>query len=221
MRITGQLIDALTGTHLWAERFYGSLEDVFELQDKVATHVAGLIEPALQAAEIRRSIARPTADLSAYDLYLRALASFFPITKDRIVEFFEAVGSGDRTRQALRAGAFLGGHLPHAHRSQQLGRSVADAIRQGRQTCPEGPSCRRERSGRPCKCRVCTFTLQRRYQYHDCAGRPRAVTQPELRARLDLSGQIRLLAGQYDQAIEHVGMSLRLSPRERTGNPQS
>src|SRR6476646_6702433 len=55
VRITAQLIDALTGTHLWANRFDGSLEDVFELQDKVAVSVAGVIEPALQAAEMRRS----------------------------------------------------------------------------------------------------------------------------------------------------------------------
>jgi len=53
VRITGQLIDALTGTHLWADRFDGSLEDIFELQDKVAVSVAGVIEPALQAAEMR------------------------------------------------------------------------------------------------------------------------------------------------------------------------
>jgi TolB-like protein len=74
VRITAQLIDALTGTHLWADRFDGSLEDVFELQDKVAISVAGVIEPALQAAETVRSAARPTNDLTAYDLYLRAYA---------------------------------------------------------------------------------------------------------------------------------------------------
>jgi adenylate cyclase len=72
LRITGQLIDALTGAHLWADRFDGSMEDVFELQDKVALSVAGVIEPALQEAEIRRSAARPTSDLTAFDLYLRA-----------------------------------------------------------------------------------------------------------------------------------------------------
>ena len=60
VRITGQLIDAVTGTHLWADRFDGSLEDVFELQDKVATSVAGIIEPTLQAAETTRSANRPT-----------------------------------------------------------------------------------------------------------------------------------------------------------------
>src|SRR5438132_812411 len=85
VRITGQLIEAETGTHLWADRFDGLIEDVFELQDKVALSVAGVIEPALQAAEMRRSAARPTADLGAYDLYLRALATVFPITKERIV----------------------------------------------------------------------------------------------------------------------------------------
>ena len=62
---------------------------MFDLQDKVAISVAGVIEPALQAAEMRRSAARPTTDLTAYDLYLRALAIFFPITKERI---FEALG---------------------------------------------------------------------------------------------------------------------------------
>src|SRR5271157_4156582 len=74
VRITGQLIDAVTGTHLWADRFDGSLDDVFDLQDKAASSVAGVIEPALQAAETTRSADRPTADLTAYDLYLRGYA---------------------------------------------------------------------------------------------------------------------------------------------------
>ena len=77
VRITAQLIEAATGTDLWADRFDGSLEDVFELQDKVASSVAGVIEPALQAAEVARSADRPTNDLTAYDLYLRAMAQFF------------------------------------------------------------------------------------------------------------------------------------------------
>src|ERR1700720_3423882 len=76
VRITGQLIDAATGTHLWADRFDGLIEDVFELQDKVASSVAGVIEPALQAAETARSAGRPTDDLTAYDLYLRAYAMY-------------------------------------------------------------------------------------------------------------------------------------------------
>jgi TolB-like protein len=76
VRITGQLIDAVTGAHLWADRFDGLIEDVFELQDKVASSVAGVIEPALQAAETVRSAGRPADDLTAYDLYLRAYAMY-------------------------------------------------------------------------------------------------------------------------------------------------
>src|SRR6516162_7099617 len=85
LRITAQLIDAVADAHLWADRFDGSLEDVFDLQDQVAISVAGVIEPTLQAAEIRRSSHRPTHDLTAYDLYLRALALTFSWEKDAII----------------------------------------------------------------------------------------------------------------------------------------
>jgi TolB-like protein len=85
VRITAQLIDATSGAHLWADRFDGSLEDVFELQDKVAVSVAGIIEPALRNAEIRRAAARPTNDLTAYDLYLRALPYAVSAQKDGIL----------------------------------------------------------------------------------------------------------------------------------------
>src|SRR5205814_167762 len=63
MRITAQLIEAETGVHLWADRFDGSLQDVFELQDEVASSVAGVIEPTLETTEIRRSERQPTRDL--------------------------------------------------------------------------------------------------------------------------------------------------------------
>jgi len=77
IRITAQLIEAETGAHLWADRFDGSLEDVFDLQDQVATSVAGVIEPTLQVAEFSRAASRPTTDLTAHDLYLRANALVF------------------------------------------------------------------------------------------------------------------------------------------------
>jgi adenylate cyclase len=73
LRITGQLIDCATGYHLWAERFDGALEQVFELQDQVASGVAGVIDPLLLDTEIRRVADHPTADMTAYSLYLRAL----------------------------------------------------------------------------------------------------------------------------------------------------
>jgi adenylate cyclase len=72
VRITAQLIEAETAAHLWADRFDGSMEDVFDLQDRVAISVAGVIEPALHAAETARSARRPTSDITVYDLYLRA-----------------------------------------------------------------------------------------------------------------------------------------------------
>jgi adenylate cyclase len=71
VRISAQLIDATTGAHLWAERFDGLLEDIFEPQDQVVASVAGVIEPTLQAAETARSADRPTSDLTAYDLFAR------------------------------------------------------------------------------------------------------------------------------------------------------
>jgi len=92
VRITAQLIDAASGAHLWADRFDGSIEDVFELQDQVAISVAGVIEPTLQAAEVRRSAARPTKDLSAYDLYLRALPHQFSFGTDRNTLVIDLLG---------------------------------------------------------------------------------------------------------------------------------
>ena len=82
VRITGQLIDASTGAHVWADIFDGSLEDVFDLQAKVAGSVAGVIEPTLVAAEMHRVSQRPTSDATAYDLYLQALAHLFDWEKN-------------------------------------------------------------------------------------------------------------------------------------------
>jgi TolB-like protein len=76
LRITGQLIDASTGAHLWADRFEGGLEDVFELQDQVTANVVGAIAPQVERAEIERARRKPTENLDAYDCFLRGLASF-------------------------------------------------------------------------------------------------------------------------------------------------
>jgi adenylate cyclase len=77
VRITAQLIDATSGAHLWADRFAGLLEEVFELQDKVAISVAGVIEPTLRQSEIERARRKRPDSLDAYDLYLRALPYAF------------------------------------------------------------------------------------------------------------------------------------------------
>ncbi len=86
VRITGQLIDTTTGAHIWADRFDGALDDIFELQDQVASSVAGAIEPRLRLAEIERATRKPTESLDAYDLYLRGLAQINKYTEEGMRE---------------------------------------------------------------------------------------------------------------------------------------
>jgi TolB-like protein len=80
LRITGQLIDASTGMHLWADRFDGGIEDIFDLQDQVTASVVGAIAPKLEQAEIDRAKRKPTESLDAHDYYLRGLASLYQFT---------------------------------------------------------------------------------------------------------------------------------------------
>ena len=82
VRITGQLIDAASGAHLWAEKFDGAIEDVFDLQDRVAASVAGAIGPSVAAAEMERAKRKPTDNLDAYDYYLRGQAAHWQFTSD-------------------------------------------------------------------------------------------------------------------------------------------
>src|SRR5437764_1762729 len=218
VRITGQLIDAITGTHLWADRFDGSLEDVFELQDKVAVSVAGVIEPALQAAETARSASRPTNDLTAYDLYLRAYAM--------------VLSSASRYPEAL-------GLMEQAiERDPNYGPALAWAAFCYMRACQDGHSDDPERDGRK------AITLARRalraaaddagtlanaalvlsYFGEDIgavmslADRALALN-PSFARGWHVSGVIRLRAGQPDAAIEYIETSLRLSPRARSGWP--
>ena len=82
LRITGQLIDAATGAHLWANRFDGGLDDVFDLQDRITASVVGAIEPTMRKAEIERAHRKPVENLDAYDLYLRALPHVYAMRSD-------------------------------------------------------------------------------------------------------------------------------------------
>jgi TolB-like protein len=95
IRITGQLIDAHTRAHLWADRFEGALDDIFELQDQLATSVVGAIAPELERAEIERAKRKPTESLDAYDYYLRGMANLNLGTRAAIDEalplFMQAV----------------------------------------------------------------------------------------------------------------------------------
>ena len=77
VRITGQLIEASSGAHLWADRFNGDLQDIFELQDQVTARVANAIVPKIVESEINRAAHKPTGNLDAYDCYLRGLAAYY------------------------------------------------------------------------------------------------------------------------------------------------
>jgi TolB-like protein/tetratricopeptide (TPR) repeat protein len=84
VRITGQLVDATTAGHLWADRFEGGIGDVFDLQDQMAESIVGALLPQLEQAEIQRAKRKPTESLDSYDYYLRAMASFHRGTPEAI-----------------------------------------------------------------------------------------------------------------------------------------
>jgi hypothetical protein len=86
VRVIGQLIDTSTGAHLWADRFEGGLEDIFDLQDQVTASVVGAIAPKLEQAEIERAKHKPTESLDAYDYFLRGMAAVHQWTKENTAE---------------------------------------------------------------------------------------------------------------------------------------
>ena len=218
VRITAQLIEAETGAHLWADRFDGSLEDVFDLQDKVAINVAGVIEPALQAAEVGRSAARPTHDLTAYDLYLRALAIYSPITKERLLKALELL------QQAIAIDRYCGPALSLAAMCQmrlfregwaeepENASEAIDLARQSLQVAGDDPGILANAA----------FVLA---NFGEDIGAMMALVDralaltPSFSRGWFLAGVLRLWAGQHHLAIEHAETALRLSPRERTGTP--
>ena len=216
VRITGQLIDAVTGTHLWADRFDGSLEDIFELQDKVALSVAGVIEPTLQAAEIRRSSERTTNDLTAYDLYLRGYAMYLTSARQipevlRLME--EAVSRDSKYGPALAWAAMCCHRLIYDNRSENPEADLlkgADFARRALEVAGDDPGI------------LVNAAFALAYFGEDIGAMITLVDRalalnPSFARGWHLSGVLRLWAGQPDIAIDHLRTALRLSPRARTG----
>jgi adenylate cyclase len=216
VRITGQLIDAIAGTHLWADHFDGSLEDVFDLQDKVASSVAGVIEPALQAAEAARSVGRPTNDLTAYDLYLRAYAMVLSSTGQsaealRLME--RAIMRDKRYGPALAWAAYCCYRLLADGRREDPAadrRKGADFARRALQVAADDPGV------------LVNAALALAWFGEDIGAMialvDRAlVLNPSFARGWHISGNLRFWAGHCDLAIEHLETSLRLSPRARVG----
>ncbi|SRR5712691_1771303 len=218
VRITAQLIDAVTGAHLWADRFDGSLEDIFELQDKVASSVAGVIEPALQAVETARSANRPIADLTVYDLYLRAYAMVFSSvtqTPEALRLLEQAIARDPRYGPALAWAACCCYQLLLDGRSEDRetdSRKGADFARRALEVAGDDPNI----------LATAAFALA---AFGEDIGAMMALVDralalnPSFARGWYLSCNLRLWAGQPDIAIEHAEASLRLSPRVRTGFP--
>jgi TolB-like protein/class 3 adenylate cyclase len=217
VRITGQLIDAATGAHLWADRFDGSLEDIFELQDKVASSVAGVIEPTLQAAETARSAARPTDDLTAYDLYLRGSAMFRSSARQapealRLME--QAIVRDPCYGPALVWAAACCQRLLFDGRSEDPAadrRKGDDFARRALEVTGDDPGV------------LANAALALAYFGEDIGAMKALVDRalalnPNFARGWHISGVLRLWAGQLDTAIEHVNAALRLSPRARVGS---
>jgi adenylate cyclase len=217
VRITAQLIEAETGAHLWADRFDGSLEDVFDLQDKVASSVAGVIEPALQAAEAARSAGRPTEDLSAYDFYLRAQAMMWSSSRQlpetlRLLE--QAIGRDPRYGPALAWAAICCLRLVQDNRSENPEadrQKGADLARRALELSRDDPVV------------LANAALALAGFGEDIGGMmalaDRALAlNPNYARGWHISGNLRVWAGEPDIAIEHLEVSLRLSPRARSGN---
>jgi adenylate cyclase len=216
VRITAQLIGAETGAHLWADRFDAALDDVFDLQDKVAASVAGIIEPTLQAAETTRSAGHPTADLTAYDLYLRGYAMVFSSARQipealHLIE--QAVARDPGYGPALAWAAFCCFRLliDELSEDREADRCKGiDFARRALGVATDDPGV------------LVNVSLALAYFGEDIGAMMALVDRalalnPNFARGWLISGNIRLYAGQPDIAIKHLEASLRLSPRARVG----
>ena len=213
VRITAQLIYAPIGTHLWADRFDGSLEDVFELQDKVATSVAGVIEPTLQAAETARAAHRPTNDLTAYDLYLRAYALDLTSAPEALRLLDQAIERDPHYGPALALAANF-----HAQRC------IAGWSQDPKADCRKGADLARRalRAGGDDPSTIVNAAGPLAFFGDDIGAMMGLVDRalalnPSFARGWNNSGLLSLFAGQPERAIEHAETALRLSPRARVG----
>jgi adenylate cyclase len=213
VRITAQLIDVANGTHLWADRFDGALEDVFELQDKVAISVAGVIEPALQAAEIARSANRPTNDLTAYDLYLRALANLPWLRKEQLLEardlLAQATTRDPRYGLALAWAGICHYRLCFDGWAEDPVASCHQAVALVERALAVADDDAGVLTNAALVLGGCGEDINTAIALIDRS----LAANPSSARGWYASGFIRVHAGQYDAAIEHLERSLRLSPR--------
>jgi TolB-like protein len=212
VRITGQLIQAETGMHIWADRFDGELADIFGLQDQVTASVVAAIEPSLRLAEIDRARRKPTERLDAYDWYLRALPQFYTLTREGVDEALvlleRAIAIDPRFALAKALAA-----RSYAWRNPQgwaadPDEEKATAVRLGREALQEGgddPSVLWMVGFAMWQLRV---DLERALELYD---RSLALNANCAQA-LALRGWALATAGRLDEATTSLRQALRLSP---------
>jgi len=215
IRIIAQLIEATSGTHLWADRFEGRLKDAFDLQDKVALSVAGVIEPALEAAEMRRSARARANDPTTYDLYVRALADHLSFEKDRVLRALELLGQAlDREpyyAQALSVAAWC-------HVQIDTYGWTSDDAKNRREGLALAHRALQVADDDPAVIGRAAFVVGRFGD--DIDGAVALIDRslqlnPGFAGGWHVSGWLRLFAGYPDLAIEHFSNSMRLASRGR------
>jgi len=212
IRITGQLVDASTGTHLWADRFEGTLDDIFELQDQIATSIVGAIASQLERAEIERARRKPTGNLSAYDNYLRAMPRLHRGTREAIDEalplFCKAIELDPEFASAHAMAAWC--HFWRKINGWMTDRpqEIAEGVRLARLAVELGKddAVALTRGGHALA--HLAGELDRGIALIDRA----LVLNPNLAAAWFLGGYLRTVRGDPDAAIEFLARAMRFSP---------
>jgi TolB-like protein/Flp pilus assembly protein TadD len=213
MRITGQLIDAGTGVHLWADRFEGRIEDVFDLQDQVTASVVGAIGPKLEQAEIERIKRKPTENLDAYDCYLRGMSAFHRHTREGHEEslrlFYRAIELDPDFAPAIAMAAH-GQRVGFGWVGDDRAREIAEAERLARLAAEVG---------KDDAVALCTAGMALMVVVGDLddgaalIGRALELN-PNLASAWLYGAWAKLLAGEPESAIEHTRRAMRLSPQD-------
>jgi adenylate cyclase len=210
VRISGQLIEAATGAHLWSDKIDGALEDVFELQDEVTLRVAGAIEPSITQAEMNRAQVKPTSNLDAYDLYLRALSIHYSQTRGNLDEALRlldqaiALDPGYSLAKAFAASI-------HVVKFSQGWASPQDRTR-AVQLAREALSSSRDEPKTITFAALCLAWLAHEHGIAVAAVDRAVYLNPNSFDVLMRSGAVRNEAGDFDRAIDHFLRSIRSSP---------
>jgi TolB-like protein len=205
VRITGQLIDAFSGAHLWADRFDGTLEDIFDLQDEVTTSVVGAIVPKLEKAEIERAKRKPTENLDAYEYFLRGMASYYQRTRDAINEalrlFYKAI-------ELDPVFAWCYGWRKINGWQTDPAKAIVETGRLARLAAELGPDDAVALSRGAHALSYVVGDLDDAATFVDRA----LVLNPNLAGAWYASGWVRVHCGEPEIAIEHFARAMRLSP---------